>query len=457
MTRSLDSTIRDREPSSTQPGRVALVPLVIAGAPVEPKAHLLTARTTLGRAGSPEALGLAADPRVSRQHATLTRSGGDLLIANQSSSGTEVNGASVDRATLRDGDLILLGESALLVRTLHAHEATAPALPGLLGESVPMRAVRRAVARMALQPLTVLLLGESGTGKEVVARALHAASDRDGPFVALNCAAVPATLAESTLFGHVAGAFTGAQKASAGVFRGADRGTLFLDELAELPLELQAKLLRVLEDRQVVPVGSLAPVPVDVRVVAATNRNVVDEVRSGRFRGDLYARVAEFTLQLPPLRDRLEDLFPLLAHHHGGRLPPMQFELLRALLLHPWPFNVRELRTIAAQLRILAEEAPGERIPLAAIGERLAASRLTRHASAGAVATEEPSKGGASASGPRRPRPTAPTRTELEALLRQHGGSVSEVARATSRSRKQVYRWIAAHGVDPDQYRGEGG
>lgn len=455
MSRPLDSTIRDEARDPAQAGRVALVPLVIAGAPVPPKPHVLTARTTLGRAGSPEVLGLGADPRVSRQHATLTRSGGDLLLASQSSSGTEVNGSTVERATLHDGDLILLGESALLVRTLHASETTAPSLPGLLGESPPMRAVRRAVLRMAPQPLTVLLLGESGTGKEVVARSLHAASDRDGPFVALNCAAVPATLAESTLFGHVAGAFTGAQKASAGVFRGAERGTLFLDELAELPLELQAKLLRVLEDRQVVPVGSLAPVPVDVRVVAATNRNVVEEVRSGRFRGDLYARVAEFTLQLAPLRDRREDVLPLLEHHYGGPLPPMQFELIRALLLHPWPFNVRELRTIASQLRILAEEAPGERLPLHAIAERLAASRLTRQAEP--VRASEASAPAASSPAARRPRPTAPTRPELEALLRQHGGSVSEVARATGRSRKQVYRWISAHGVDPDEYRGLAG
>jgi DNA-binding NtrC family response regulator len=302
--------------------------------------------------------------------------------------------------------------------------------------------VRRTIAKIAQPGVTVLILGESGTGKEVAARALHALSGRSGAFVPVNCAAIPPTLAESVLFGHATGAFTGANKASPGLFRAADRGTLFLDELADLPLDLQPKLLRALEERSVVTVGTTTPAPVDVRVVTATNRDLIGEVKAGRFRGDLYARLAEFTLELPPLRERREDILPILAHQYGAPLPPLAFELVRALLVHPWPFNVRELRTIAAQLRMLAEEGEGP-LGVSGIAERLGSTARLHEADE--VPDEKP-VGGKRSSAP-------PDLAELEALLRAHRGNVTDVARASGRSRKQVYRWLEAHHLDPERYR----
>jgi DNA-binding NtrC family response regulator len=290
------------------------------------------------------------------------------------------------------------------------------------------------------------LLGESGTGKEVVARALHARSDRRGELVAVNCAAIPATLAESQLFGHAAGAFTGAQRASEGWFRSADGGTLFLDEIGDLPLELQPKLLRALEEKTVVAVGATTATPVDVRIVTATNRDLIADVKAGRFRGDLYARLAEFTLELPPLRARREDIIAILTHHLGGVRPTLRFATLRALLVHPWPFNVRELRTIAAQLRMHADtdDTP---IELAAIEARLTdTARLhedTAEATPSALESEPISDA------PRGP----PAKAALETLLREHRGNVTELARAVGRSRKQVYRWLEQHALDAERFR----
>jgi DNA-binding NtrC family response regulator len=219
--------------------------------------------------------------------------------------------------------------------------------------------IRRAVDRarmVAPYAVPVLVEGESGTGKELFARAIHRASSRArGPFQAVNCGAIPATLVESTLFGHVKGAFSGADRPAMGIFRAADRGTLLLDEIGELPLEAQAKLLRVLQEREVTPVGGTSAVAVDVRVIAATNRTLVDEVAAGRFREDLYYRLAVGVITLPPLRRREGDL-GLLIDHHLTRINRDQAEAVagwkekrlspgarKLLLEHRWPGNVREL------------------------------------------------------------------------------------------------------------------
>jgi DNA-binding NtrC family response regulator len=449
MTSHLDSTIRDRQDDRPTTSAPRLVAVVVGGAPVEPRVLRLPRGTTeLGRSiDSP--LGLSVDARVSRVHArVVVNEAAEVTLENQSPSGTEVNGAKVASAiALREGDTVLLGESVLVLRVGSDPLDATSHFPSVLGFAPAIRAIRRAASSVARSELTVLLLGESGSGKEVIARALHDASGRSGPFVAVNCAAIPATLAESQLFGHVAGAFTGAQKPSPGVFRAAQGGTLFLDEIAELPLELQPKLLRVLEDRQVAAVGSVSTTPVDTRVLAATNRDVVDEVRAGRFRGDLYARLAEYTLALPPLRDRREDILLLLTHQYGAPLPPMRFELLRALVLHPWPFNVRELRTIAAQLRILSEDARGEPLGLETVREQLETSARLR----GELPSESEPEPEISS-----PRAPPPTRDVLEALLREHDGNVADVARLVGRSRKQVYRWVATFGIDLSRYRADG-
>jgi len=227
----------------------------------------------------------------------------------------------------------------------------------LLGASPAMARIVEQVRRLATVDAPVVVTGESGTGKELVARALHDLSSRwDGPFVAVNCSAIPAELMESELFGHARGAFTGAVGAAAGRVRAAAGGTLFLDEIGELPLALQPKLLRVLETKQVDPVGGPRPVPVDFRLVAATNRDLAAEVRAGRFREDLYYRVAVLALHLPPLRERPGDVALLWAHftrEHGGHGVITTPQLLARLQARPWPGNVRELLNLNLRLLVM--------------------------------------------------------------------------------------------------------
>lgn len=232
---------------------------------------------------------------------------------------------------------------------------------GLVGDSPPMQSLRDVLHRVAATPCTVLLQGESGTGKEVVARALHRLSDRaERAFVPINCAAIPSELIESELFGHVKGAFTGAAANRNGLFYYANGGTLFLDEISELPLAMQSRLLRVLEERRLRPVGSEREVPVDVRVIAASNRDLVEAVRAGMFREDLYFRLAVVDLPVPPLRERPQDIPALVAHFVAmlsqrlgvPRLAPSP-EVMAALGRYHWPGNVRELRNLVERSLIL--------------------------------------------------------------------------------------------------------
>jgi DNA-binding NtrC family response regulator len=236
---------------------------------------------------------------------------------------------------------------------------------GMVGKSASIRDVCARIKRIAPTPSTVLIHGESGTGKELAARALHRMSPRGsgrnaGPFVPINCAAIAEDLIESELFGHVKGAFTGAAAGREGLFYYARGGTLFLDEISELPLQLQAKLLRVLEERKVRPVGSEQEVPVDVRVVAATNRNLMEEVAAGRFRRDLYYRLQVVEVVLPPLRDRIEDLPDLVDYFIGqlaARLGVAELAhdeaALARLARYSWPGNVRELKNLIERSLIL--------------------------------------------------------------------------------------------------------
>ncbi|HAU36832.1 MAG TPA: hypothetical protein DCX07_03855 [Phycisphaerales bacterium] len=243
----------------------------------------------------------------------------------------------------------------------------------LIGNSPPMQEVYKLIARATASGSPVLIQGETGTGKELVARAIHQFSPRrDGPFVAINCGAIPGSLIESELFGHVRGAFTGAEADRAGKFESANGGCLLLDEIGELPLDVQVKLLRVLDTGVVERVGGSRPVRLDVRILAATNKNLADEVRQGRFRQDLYYRLAVLHISLPSLRERKGDI-PLLAEHFlqsttGETVPPKSLSpgAMEALVNHPWPGNVRELKNaiehaaaIAPARAILAEDLPG--------------------------------------------------------------------------------------------------
>ncbi|HEY3066566.1 MAG TPA: sigma-54 dependent transcriptional regulator [Methylomirabilota bacterium] len=240
-----------------------------------------------------------------------------------------------------------------------------PPLPefSLVGDSPAIRAVREQIALIAPKPSNVLITGESGVGKELAARAIHDASGRSRrAFVAVNCGAIPDTLLESQLFGHVRGAFTTAVHANPGLFAVADEGTLFLDEIGELPFALQVKLLRVIEERQVWPVGAAKRVPVDVRIVASTNRDLVREIEGGRFREDLFYRLNVVHLKLPPLRDRRSDI-ALLADHLrerlnaklGTRFLGIERDALRVLMDQPWKGNVRELENVLERAMVLGD------------------------------------------------------------------------------------------------------
>ncbi len=242
-------------------------------------------------------------------------------------------------------------------------------LQGLVGHSPAFAAVRRQIEVVAPTDATVLLTGESGTGKDVIARAIHAANGRrDRPLVTINCAAIPASLAETELFGHEEGAFTGATKSRAGRFELADGGTLFLDEIGELPLGVQAKLLRVIQERELERVGGSAPIKIDVRIIAATNRDLHELIEADLFREDLYFRLAVFPIHLPPLRARLEDLQELVEHFvaltaERFRLPPRRVtpEMIRRLAEHDWPGNVRELQNTVERAMIIS---PGGELSL---------------------------------------------------------------------------------------------
>ncbi|MES0874283.1 sigma-54-dependent transcriptional regulator [Sinimarinibacterium thermocellulolyticum] len=235
----------------------------------------------------------------------------------------------------------------------------APVAPdAFIGDSPAMRELHKQIGLAAASDATVLILGETGSGKECVARLVHRHSARaDGPFVALNCAAIPAELLEAELFGHKRGAFTGAQSDRVGLVRTADGGTLFLDEIGDMPLPMQAKLLRVLETRQITPLGETRALPVDVRVIAATHHALDQHVQAGRFRQDLYFRLNVVTLQVPPLRARPEDIVPL-AEHFLRLFRPTSPRLLSAgaktrLQAHDWPGNVRELRNAMERLSVV--------------------------------------------------------------------------------------------------------
>ena len=242
--------------------------------------------------------------------------------------------------------------------------AIPPVAEGVIAADPKTREILLLAARVAKTDATVLLTGESGTGKEVFARYIHDQSQRSkGPFVAINCAAIPDNLLEATLFGHEKGAFTGAQNAQAGKFEQADKGTLLLDEISEMPLGLQAKLLRVLQEREVERVGGKKPVAVDIRVLATSNRDMAAEVAAGRFREDLFYRLNVFPLGIPALRERPGDIVPLAQHFlamHGtrlGRMAKIGVSAAAKLAAHPWPGNVRELENVMQRALILA---PGE-------------------------------------------------------------------------------------------------
>jgi transcriptional regulator with PAS, ATPase and Fis domain len=302
---------------------------------------------------------------VSRRHAEIRRDGPLWIIRDlQSRNGVFVDGMRTDQAPLELGSVLRLGDWVAVVSSAApANQAADFSRIGgrLLGGPTLTRALELGL-RAATSDLPLIIQGETGTGKELTARVLHERSGRQGPFVGVNCAALPETLVEGELFGYRRGAFTGAERANAGFFRAAQGGTLLLDELTDLPLALQAKLLRVIEERQVIPLGESTPVSLDVRLIAATQQPLAEAVEEKRFRADLLARLDGLTIQLPPLRERREEigylLQELLAMHSGGQPPKLEARLVEMLCIYDWPFNVRELDLLVRRLLVLYGHEP---------------------------------------------------------------------------------------------------
>ncbi|MEZ4441198.1 MAG: sigma 54-interacting transcriptional regulator [Polyangiaceae bacterium] len=441
MARSAKTTAGPR----TRPARTgARIPHLVAlhdpvsGIQLTPPRRLGPGRHLVGREVDDVVL---TDPRASRHHATLhvaSRSNRLRVTDEGSRNGTAVNGRLVDEAWLEDGDILRFADSHFAVRALRDDEGDGE-VTSLVGRAPEVRRLRAMIPSLAAEDVTVLLTGESGTGKEVVARAIHEASGRKGPFIAVNCAAIPEHLAESQLFGHRSGAFTGADRDHDGFFRAAQGGTLFLDEVGDLPAPLQPKLLRALEERTVTPVGATKAIPFDARVLAATNVNLESAIEGGDFRGDLYARLAEIEVPLPPLRARREDILVLL-ERLGGDLPELDADLVAALLQHDYRYNVRELRAIARELQLRGAGRARWELELVAHRLRDTASNLD-----GPEGEDEDDD-----------RSAPPSRDELEAILREARGNVRAISRRTGRSRMQVYRWVEQHGLNLADYRGKG-
>lgn len=413
-------------------GRVA--PLDLAEFPIQ-SLVLSRAGVLLGREVSPkEGIPLPADKRASATHVRIavTEDGTGVLVRDLGSkNGTYVNGEAQTevRLSLAQPAVLRVGNSLFVLRGIrpavwessrHAPLVRSQAL--LSGTSEEMELLRYLLLCAAEHESAVLLSGETGTGKELAAQLLHSASARrERAFVAINCANIAESLAESQLFGHVAGAFTGAKAPQQGWFRQAHGGTLFLDEVGELPLPLQPKLLRALEEGQIWPVGAREPVPVDVRVVSATNRDLDDAVARGLFRADLLARLAVLRVGLPRLATRIEDILPLFLRRLGRR-PLLSARLAEALLLFPWPMNVRQLFSVAEHAAAFAADA--EELDLPLFAERLAVPQPGAQ-NFGASAAE---RGGAA-----RPR-TAAARPGIPALVAAPSSSTPEGTTPAERS-----------------------
>jgi Nif-specific regulatory protein len=332
----------------------------------------------------------------------------------------------------------------------------------IIGTSPAMAEVFRFMDSAASSPIAVLILGETGTGKELVARGIHRASERaNEPFIAINCAAVPETLLESELFGHRRGAFTGALADRRGLFEAANGGTIFLDEVGEMPLAMQAKMLRVLQDGEILPVGESRPRKVDVRVISATHRELEGEVGEHRFREDLYYRLTVFPIRVPPLRERRDDI-PLLVEHfvvhsakrHGKTIAGIEPQVIELLVRFDWPGNVRELQNEIE--RAVALTRPGESIGLAQLSAKVSAradgpTAVPRVDASSIVAAHEAPASPAAAATPKT-RDLRQARAEFEAsfiadVLREEDGNVSRAARTLGLSRVMLQRKMKDYGL----------
>ena len=405
------------------------------------------------------------DDKVSRFHARVFRDGDDYLVEDlQSTNGTFVNHVKVRCAYLRSGCSIRLGSTqlrfSLQSERIEVQPSTRESLGPIVGKSERMRQLFAIVEKIAPTGVTVILEGETGTGKEVVARTIHQYSSRaNNTFIVFDCGAVQENLIESELFGHEKGSFTGALSSRQGLFEMANGGTIFLDEIGELALDLQPKLLRSLEQREIRRVGGNRPIKIDVRVIAATNRDLSEEIRAGRFREDLFYRLSVVRLQLPPLRERREDI-PLLVRHilktgnfnripDGQRVKGVATDALEAMMRYDWPGNVRELANVVERACSFAD---GEFVQLEDLPDHIGGVRVGRRRSAGQktepartpgvqVLSDRPFKEAKEA------WLSALEKEYLGALLTKHSGNLSQAAREAEVDRKHFRRLSRKYGL----------
>jgi DNA-binding NtrC family response regulator len=377
------------------------------------------------------------DTRMSVRHAEIRLEGGRPFVRDLGSAGgTRLNGEGlVGERALDAGDVLRLGDTLLMYAPASAVTVVEPESE-LIGDSESLVAIRRSIDSVASHKHTVVVTGETGTGKEVVARVLHQRSGRTGAFVAVNCGAFAETLLPSELFGHVRGAFTGAVTDQPGLFRAAHGGTLLLDEVAEIPIGQQANLLRVLETHEVRPVGGTRTFPIDVRVIATSNRELMSLVQERSFRSDLYSRLAQWTIRVPPLRERRQDI-PALTRNLLARCEAagrsLTTDLSEALLLHDWPLNVRGLSNVLSIAAICAP--PGEPVSLdAEVRSALWTSRTL-------------------ASIPLEKAPLVVDKDGLEQLLARFHGGVAAAARHLGITRPKLYRLLRVQGIEPASFR----
>lgn len=402
-----------------------------AGAPIE----ITGRRVVVGRA-PPRGGVTIADARASRGHLELKPAalGGGVRVRDLGSkNGTLLDGQRVEREYLDDGAILRAGDTLLTVTCARLPSGFAPLFaPGVaLHRSVAEVLADRAGALTwpgTGRLTSVLVRGPTGAGKERLAERIHAASGRAGAFVPVNCGSLNRELLGSELFGHVRGAFSGARADRGGLFAAAHAGTLFLDEVAELPLDQQPALLRALQEGMIRPVGADRELPVDVRVVAATHRPLERLCAEGAFRDDLHARLAGFVVELPGLTRRRADILPLFEAFLGGRVP-LTADAAEALLVHDWPHNVRGLQHAATQVRAFAGA-------VEVIDVGLLPSNVQRSVRSRCAVDER-----------------AVDAEVLEAGLRRHRGNVTSLARELGHSRQQVYRRLEAFGLDPEAYR----
>jgi transcriptional regulator with GAF, ATPase, and Fis domain len=440
-----DISTRSGNAGDALPSELVLV--VISGKSRGQQANV-GARLRIGKSSDNDLV--LGDDTVSRHHCEIVRTPKGLLVRDLGSTNqTRIGRSRVTEATIEPGATLTVGDVELLLRSDARRAAVMPSdsprFGEVIGPSLAMRSIFGVLERIAPTEATVLVEGETGTGKDMIARGIHAGSPRKAqPFVVVDCGAVSYNLIESELFGHERGAFTGAVAARAGAFETAGRGTLFLDEVGELPLDVQPKLLRVLESGEFRRVGGNRPQQSEARIVAATKRNLRDEVERGKFREDLYFRLAVVPITVPPLRVRREDVSALvdhfldLARKREPRLGDIQIgpDTRSALAAHDWPGNVRELRNVLDRALYVAT-ATGERdlrivdLPVLPSAERAAPAFDPAQSYREIRATFE----------------TDFERAYVSWLLGRHDGNISAAAREAKMDRKYLYDLARKHGL----------